>query len=335
MPKARAFECGSDSSSCNYGVPDNCGLGACQGPFQDLVDIYSVSSIGCDSSSCPQESSGAFSDLCESDTMSKCPRIEHQVKVCDSSSSSSSSSGRCGRCHYRRCKCNKAQCNFKALLCADESCSDSDSDCSDGAYIAPIPGCNVAIGCGFSDCSSESDSDSFEPCDKKKRVKVETCVKCLYPVGPKGCKCGAGIDIKIKVDVRVFNVSFVVKRGHPWEKRICIQQGNKIIAKPHCIAIDGVAGKDLHLTRGHTYEFNVIQIKGVNYTLFFTRDPLGGPQGHACADRGYVAGVLKECPTVCTGGTVKFTISSSCPKQFYYQCREVPCMGGIVYVHDK
>lgn len=327
MPKQRAFQCSSDSSSCGYGVPDNCGLGQCQGPFQDNVQVYSVSSVGCDSSSCPVESSGAFSDLCESDTMSKCPRIKHQVKVEKDCSSSSSSSGRCGVCHYRRCKCNKGGgCNYKAILCADESCSDSDSDCSDGAYIAPIPGCNIAVGCDFSDCSSSSDSDSCDPCPKKKREKivVEVCGGCQYP--PSACKC---VGIRAGSQTRVITVTFVAKSGHPWANRICLQQGAKCVTKPHCIAIDGVKGKSIHLTRGHKYQLVIAEFS-VKYTFCFTTDPFGGPKHHACVG-GQVSGVVKGCAIV----DGYFTVGKECPKQFYYQCKEVPCMGGIVYVHDR
>ena len=370
MPKHRALKCTSDSSSSDYGVPDTCGFGQCRGPFQDVVNIYSVSSIGCDTSSCPNDSDGAFSDLCETDTLSKCPKIEHAVKVEGSSSSSSSSSssgsdsrGRCDRCKYKRCRCHLGQCNYRAILCESESGSDCDSDdCTDRAFIAPIPGCNIGMMPGWSDCTTDDSDDECERCRKprdqcgcyncpdcgrrrkhctckggkdRKEVKVKVdvtiCKVCLYPANK--CKCGDKRPIKPKG--RSFEVTFVAKTGHCWERRICCHRNGKFDSKPHCVAIDSVKGKDIHLTRGHVYEFKITPVNGVVYSFYFTTDPLGGPTGHACDSSNYRASKLAGCPEPCSSGAVILTASADLPKQFYYQCVEVPCMGGFVYIHDK
>lgn len=359
MGKHRRLQCASDSSSSDYGVPGNCRLGGCNAPFQEVVNIYSVSSIGCDESSCPDPSDGAFSELCETDTLSRCPKIEHYVKESKSSSSSctdkSDRHGRCGECKYRRCRCARGEYNLRAILCesSDESSDSSDCD-TDRAFIAPIAGCHNAMMGGWSDTTSASDSDECERCRKphdkcgcykcrdcgkkrkdctchkrkeqpKPRKDTRSCAACAYPSDK--CKC-LDKDLPIKLKGKEYNVKFQSKRGHPWEHRI--------VDSNQAIAIDGVLGKELHLTRGHVYKFNVSQsLLGSKLSFYFTADVQGGPVGQAADSPTYDPVKLPGTFEPVSSGTVFLRIDDSFPKLFYYQCREQRCMGGLVFVHDK
>lgn len=380
MGKHRRLQCSSDSSSSDYGVPNNCGLGGCQAPFQEIVNIYSVSSIGCDESSCPDRSDGAFSELCESATLSTCPRVEHYVKESKSSSSSSCSSsnsstdkhGRCGECKYKRCRCQRGECNYRAILCeSSDDCSDSCDSDTDRAFIAPIAGCNNALMQGWSDCTSDSSSDECERCrkphdkcscyncrdcgrkrkdcschgkkkhdekrsdDKKHMDKREQrgCAACAYPLDK--CKC-LDKEVPVKLKGKEYNVKFQSKKGHPWAPRIVSIKNGKTTNVDQAIAIDGVLGKELHLTRGNLYKFNISQsLLGSTYSFYFTADVQGGPVGEAADSPTYDPVKLPGTPDPVSNGTVFLKADASLPKMFYYQCREQRCMGGVVFVHDK
>ncbi len=84
---------------------------------------------------------------------------------------------------------------------------------------------------------------------------------------------------------------------------------------------DGVQGKELVLTRGVTYTFNLNT--GVMHDFYFTTSPVG---------RG--AGTLTEGITgqFIFKGDAMFTPSATTPEVAYYQCRNHAYMGGKIHI---
>jgi hypothetical protein len=110
----------------------------------------------------------------------------------------------------------------------------------------------------------------------------------------------------------------------------------KRITGRYAYAVNGTPGGDIHLYRGKTYCFNVIQPTdhgGQYYSHFyFTRDPVGGPS-NACGDENNLAPPINGSPDPIGSGAVYITIDEYWPKRFWYQSRNFCFMGGMVFVH--
>lgn len=86
-----------------------------------------------------------------------------------------------------------------------------------------------------------------------------------------------------------------------------------------CFYIDNVPGKQLVLTSGTNYTFN---INTSGYPFYFTTSESGGSEDNSV--------LLGFSPT--DKGTVQFTLPSSYPATFYYQCKIYPYMGNAVSI---
>lgn len=128
----------------------------------------------------------------------------------------------------------------------------------------------------------------------------------------------------VKIDV-TFVVTLVEKKSHPHAGRICDTD--------KAFAIDGMLGKDLHVTRGKTYKF-VIQgdNKAHPQPFYLTHDPAGGLAGDMCEsnyDPVPLAGTFK--PT--HQGEVVFVVPHDFPQFSYYQSKESKFLGGRIICH--
>lgn len=92
-------------------------------------------------------------------------------------------------------------------------------------------------------------------------------------------------------------------------------------------SIDGEVCKELHVTSGQTYTFEVDKT-GEGHGFYFTTDQTGG-HGNGDID-GDPKSLMNGKPPV-HEGTFQFTIPTNI-HQFYYQCSIHPYMGGKVIV---
>lgn len=88
--------------------------------------------------------------------------------------------------------------------------------------------------------------------------------------------------------------------------------------------VNGEPGKELVLTRGETYKFNVDT--GVQHDFYFSSSPVGWGSGTV------TEGVKGQFTYQ---GTVTFTPATTTPSLVYYQCRNHKSMGGRIYVLEK
>ena len=104
-----------------------------------------------------------------------------------------------------------------------------------------------------------------------------------------------------------FNVTVETKTTHPYT-------GSGVSIG---YTINGVQGKELTLTRGHTYTFG---IDTPGHPFYLTTDPVGG----AGAPGEITAGVMGSQTQ---SGTLTFTPDASTPSLIYYQCAVHQYMG--------
>ncbi len=265
-----------------------------------------ISSIGCDSE-CNSETK--TNGLCGSTTMSECPTVKHtKIKHKKTKKESSSCS-------------ESSSCDWSAILCKSASRSYS---CSDTETETKCETQTVEESCG--DCKSVKDKCKCKKTEMK--VKYTKCVKCCYTV--ERCKCAC--DGKNVVKGRVYNVAFVPKAGHP--------QVNRIWDSSECISIDAndgngyKKGRDLHLTMGNTYRFNITEVSTDGNTFYFTADSQGGVAGKS-DPTSFVPVKLAGTPDAISSGYMTIKIDESYPKSFYYQSSKHSCLGGNVFIHSK
>lgn len=313
-------DCSSDDSEVC--VQRDCDLRpGCVAPFRTLRgNVFDVSTLKCSSSDC----NDGCSVLCDSDTMTSCPPVEHCVKKNKKPAREyKHKKGHCGDCGYRKCKCDSNTHNWSVLLCGDSSDSDCDDKCEVNVPIAP---CNVAKNKYWeASCRSDSDSDCESDHDhhrKHENKHNDDCDKCCYP--KKHCRCKNKCKDGGNVTGRTFNVTLGSKVGHPWEHRI---MGSR------SLHVDGFNGKSIHLTRGHCYKFNVNGLDGNRFYL--THDVQGGKRGCQADSPLYDPVRLPGTFEPTANGTVELTVTHDLPKIFYYQSRDNNCLGGMVFVHDK
>jgi hypothetical protein len=219
-------------------------------------------------------------------------------------------------------------------LCGDSSDSDCDDKCEVNVPIAP---CNVVKNRYWeASCRSDS-SDCDEEYDQHKEHKYEKhhekehkyekhhekkhedeCDKCCYP--KKYCRCKNGGNVV----GRTFEVTLGSKVGHPWEHRI---MGSR------AIYVNGISGKSIHVTRGHTYTFNVKGLDGNRF--YFTHDVQGGKRGFQADSPLYNPVQLPGTKEPTANGSFEVSVNCDFPKMFYYQSRDNNCLGGMVFVHEK
>ncbi len=125
---------------------------------------------------------------------------------------------------------------------------------------------------------------------------------------------GAPTDSK-STEQRVFSITAVTKdQTHPF-----FGQGHKI-----GLALDGVQGKTLVLTRGVEYTFNIDT--GPQHDFYFSTSAVG--QGGSTVTDGVEGQFTFR-------GMVTFTPSATTPDVVYYQCRNHRSMGGMLRIVDK
>lgn len=113
---------------------------------------------------------------------------------------------------------------------------------------------------------------------------------------------------------RAFSVVSATKDGtHPH-----FGQGS-----PVGFQVDGVQGRELVLTRGRTYRFDVDT--GVQHDFYLSTDPAGWGVGTLV--EGVEGNFIYK-------GVVSFTPGAQTPDEVYYQCRNHPYMGGTIHVVD-
>lgn len=299
MTKHHKVSCSSESSG--FCVAERCNTG-CVAPYNLQGRVFEVSSLKCSSSDCDDQSA---SDLCSSTTMSSCPSISHCEKVPKKKKCKKEK-----KCHKKE-KCDPSWSN----LCGSSS-SDSD-DCSSPrekcGISVPIAPCTVVRNRYWDDscrsdssdstkCSSPKSSSDSEDCDDKEKMKMKK-----HHDDKKG---------------RNFHITLGPKLGHPWQRRIMGGQ---------CLHVNGIPGKDIHLTRGHTYVF---QVAVGAEQFFFTEDVQGGKMGVQSDMRTFKAVKLTGTTDPLASGTYELVVSHDLPKIFYYQSAMNNCLGGLVFVHD-
>ena len=131
----------SSESSSDRCPPNPClkKCECCEKACSDLGQRYEVSSISCDSSSSSSsDCENAFDELCKSERMDYCPRLDEKGKECHDSSSGSD------ECHEKRSKKK----NWSKELCGDDchpyssSSSSSESECPDCRVWQPCVACS-------------------------------------------------------------------------------------------------------------------------------------------------------------------------------------------------
>lgn len=336
----------TDSSECGVGcgVPNpRCCPKKCSNPFLNAPAYYDFdcSSIQCCDPQCKPECDG---DLCDTDTLTTCPKVEHYYKQDMSCSSSSAADckrnrrGKCVECGYKKCKCEKSERCLPELLCYDDSdgcSSDSESECEPkcgwNTPYAPVP-CPVAKKPRWCE-KTESCTDSA-PCDDKcgKYEKYDKCEKYKKPCPPKK-------DHKYYDDCgkkgKAFSVTLGSKDSHPWKHRI--------VGSNSCFHINGKAGKTIHVDEGESYTFNVNVPQqgglpifgGIPDHFYFTADPQGGRRGQQADSPFYDPLPLPGSPQPIGNGSMTLRVDSSYPPIFYYQSKGHPCMGYMVIKHGK
>ena len=330
----------SSSSSCdNSCVPQGCNRGCPQDKCKckrssssDTCEESCSGYKGLSSIPCSSGSSSSSSECDEYDYEYLCkPQKEkcHKVEHCDKKPRKQHKK----KTHKKKCKngCDcDCDCDVADQVCpiVRDGCESSSSSCSSSStcssavsIIVPDLGCEYGRKCEWTDkvekdcCDSSSDD-----CDKKHRRKDGAkCSKCAYP--HKHCKCH-------KIKGRSFEVSYVNKEGHPWQHRITTISS--------CIAIDGKKGPDVHLTRGHVYQF-IINPEGLlaDQDFYFTHDVQGGPIGQCADSPTYDPIKLPGTPEPVASGMMILKADWNLPKTFYYQSKMNRCCGGRVFIHDK
>jgi len=311
----------SDSEVC---VQRDCDLKpGCIAPFRTLNGkVFDVSTLKCSSSDCGD---GADA-LCDSDTMTSCPTIEHCVKKNKKHARGyKNRKENCGDCGHKKCRCDSRSNNWSTLLCGDSS----DSDCSDKCEVnVPVAPCNVVKNKYWEASCRSNSSESSSDCENDNKYKKlnkpvankpvanknsDECAKCCYP--KKYCRCVQG---------RKFEIMLGSKVGHPWEHRI---MGNR------AFIVNGVAGKAIHVTRGHTYKFNVKGLDGNRFYL--THDVQGGMKGVQADSPNFDPVKLPGTHDPMANGEFELNVTHDFPKMFYYQSRDNNCLGGMFFVHEK
>lgn len=113
---------------------------------------------------------------------------------------------------------------------------------------------------------------------------------------------------------RKFVVTFGSKHGHQWS---AYNPGQD------CVIVNGKIGPVLHVYRGNSYFFEIIQNR-TNHKFILT----GSPIGKNCKPiDGSFEPVSKGC--------VFFKVCKTTPKYFYYQLTDESFAGGLVIVHDN
>lgn len=348
MAHRRNFEC-SDDSQGEYCVPGAgiCGLNDCPDPFDNYNPVYVLSANPCDSSCEPYDE--GYSQLCDEQTLSECPPVEHCEIVKKPKKPKCDKKGRCRECGYGKCKCEKRECDWFVVLCEDSDCEDghdcsvTDDCCS--VPIVPCAPCNVGLKEVFEEMARGDDSCApckkpLPPCEKEKKKcwkgcntcgeekckckkdhkKHDECKGCYYPKDK--CRCKSSDSDKPKG--RVIKISFGSKREHPWRHRI--------VDSEQAIYVDGVAGKSIHLTAGNSYLFEVEKSDSMDF--FLTEDPIGGPRGKWADSPLFEAKPLQGSFEPAQGKMVMFRPDGRV-NQLYYQSRQTGCQGGLVYVHGR
>lgn len=221
MPKTgkhRKIVCSSEDSSDShdYGCVPNY---ACEETSSDHCPGFKVGVKGCrqpyssidccDLDQCEAPRYG-FSVLCDSQTESKCPEIEHckvdKRKKCETDGCCESWSECTPDPCDKKCKPKAyAKCDKREWSNLCGPCDDSSEDSCESSihvYKVPAPACNVGTRNKYLDTCFDSDSED-EYCDDKKKKKckdcryslknckcksdTESCNDCKHP--PKNCKC--------------------------------------------------------------------------------------------------------------------------------------------------
>jgi hypothetical protein len=328
----------SDSSECGVGcgVPNpRCNPKKCSNPFLNAPAYYDFdcSSIACCDPKCNTD---CGEGLCDTDTLTTCPKVEHFYKKDMSESSSATSEckrnkrGKCENCGFKKCRCDESERSLPDLLCYDDSdsCS-SDSECEPkcgwNVPYAPFPGALMkkpkwceqteVSDSSFCDSSSSKHNKSNHKSDNHKNHKP-------CPPNPSKNTC--------------FTVTMGSKETHPWR--------NRIVGSNLCYMVNGKAGKTIHVDEGESYTFNVstpLQPVGMSFFVgamdqfYFTSDPQGGRKGQQCDSPNYDPMPLPGSPQPLSNGSMTLYVDASYPPIFYYQSKNHPCMGYMVIKHGK
>lgn len=114
-------------------------------------------------------------------------------------------------------------------------------------------------------------------------------------------------------------ISFSVSSGEKAAEHPFYEQGSKM-----GFAIDGVFGKELVLTRGTTYVFDVNT--SVKHDFYFSTAAKGW------GARAVTEGISKQ---FIYKGKVRFTPNKATPERVFYACRNHKFMGGLIHVINE
>lgn len=263
---------------------------------KDCQESVSFSSSSSSSSSSCTEFSSIVEDKKRTCCVKKKDMKEKGKERCYSCNSSCDK--RCDRCS--RCD----SCCF-CRVCKDYTkkevlrslCDDSDSSCESFRTITED---RKRVCCMKNEMKPKTDLEKTESCNKEKK-------------GEKNVE-GKGCCVK-----KEFRVSFVPKKGHPWERYVT---GDKVIS------VNGKVGPVIHLNRGRKYYFTVEQTWDESTTpshLFILTDSPSGGSNSVMIPNSFQP-IAK--------GTVAFHVTKETPKYFFYQDMMNPYLGGLVIVHE-
>ena len=176
---------------------------------------------------------------------------------------------------------------------------------------------------------SEKKKSHKKKSHKKKSDKGHGCGCDKKEKSDKGSDHGHGHDQKNET-VRTFKVTLVSKEG--------VSGAGRATDGAYVFSVDGKAKCNITLIRGHHYRFELDFHKDgygcYENAFYLTRDSLGGPRGEAASPK-YDPVKLDGTPDPASTGYFYFSPDENTPSFFYYNCRKMKGMGGMVIVKDR